>query len=64
MPRILFAVLFFVVSLTPVSGCGLLPTDRQPTGGQFSANYSPDPAQSTWHRLVFGTRWIGEGPGQ
>jgi hypothetical protein len=58
------AGLLFVLSVTAVSGCGLLPTDRPPSGGHFSVNYSPDPDQPTWHRLLFGTRWLGEGPAQ
>jgi hypothetical protein len=64
MTRLLLATLFFVVSLTAVSGCGWLPMDRPPTGGRFSVNYSPDPTQPAWHRLLFGTRWLAEGPAQ
>jgi hypothetical protein len=64
MPRFLFSALFFVVSLTAVGGCGMLPTDKPPTGGRGSVSYSPDHAQPSWHRLLFGTRWIGEGPVQ
>jgi hypothetical protein len=56
--------LCLILSVVVVSGCGLLPTDRPPSGGRFSVNYSPDPTQPTWHRLLYGTRWIGEGPPQ
>jgi hypothetical protein len=63
MARLLLAALF-ILSVIAISGCGLLPTDRPPTGGRFSLNYSPDPAQPRWHRLLFGTRWVGEGPVQ
>jgi hypothetical protein len=57
--RFLRFVLFLSVSLTATSGCGLLPTDQPPTGGGLS--YSPDPKQPNWQRLLFGTKWIGEG---
>jgi hypothetical protein len=56
--------LVFLFSVIAVCGCGLLPTDRPPSGGRFSVNYTPDPTQPRWHRLLFGTRWNGEGPGQ
>jgi hypothetical protein len=64
MIRLRYATLIFIVSLTALSGCGLLSTDQPPTGGRFSVSYSPDPTQPSWHRLLFGTRWIGEGPPQ
>ena len=64
MIRLLYAPLFLIISLMAVAGCGLLPTDKPPTAGRFSVNYYPDPAQPSWHRLLFGTRWIGEGPSQ
>ena len=53
-----------ILILTTAGGCGLLPTDQPPSGGRFSVNHSPDPKQSTWDRILFGTRWIGEGPAQ
>jgi hypothetical protein len=64
MLSLLRAGLVFFVSVIGVSGCGLLPTDRPPSGGQFSVNYSPDPTQPRWHQLLFGTRWNAEGPAQ
>jgi hypothetical protein len=62
--HLLRAGLFFLFSVPAVTGCGLLPTDRPPSGGRFSVHYSPDPTQPSWHRLLCGTRWLGEGPAQ
>jgi hypothetical protein len=64
MSRRLRTGLWVTALATALSGCGLLPTDRPPTGGPFSLNYSPDPRQPAWERLLYGTRWIGEGPPQ
>ena len=64
MSRRLLTALLFVVSLTAVNGCGLLPTDRPPTNGGYSVHYFPDVQQPKWQRLLFGTNWIGEGPAQ
>ena len=63
MLRPLRACLLALVSLTALGGCGLLPTDRPPTGG-YSVSYSPDPRQPRWDRVLFGTKWIAEGPAQ
>jgi hypothetical protein len=52
----------FLALLTFLSGCGLLPTDRPPTDNPYGASYFPDDQQSKWNRILFGTRWIPEGP--
>jgi hypothetical protein len=44
------------------AGCGLLPTDRPPTDNPYASTWFPDRTQPEWHRLLFGTRWIPEGP--
>jgi hypothetical protein len=64
MMRHLGVVLIFLVALAAVSGCGLLPTDKPPTDSKFSVHYFPDEHQPAWERLLFGTRWIAEGPAQ
>jgi hypothetical protein len=56
--------LLLLVSLVALGGCGLLPTDHPPTDGRFSVNYYPDPKQPSWDRLLWGTRWMAEGPAQ
>jgi hypothetical protein len=61
--NVLRAGLFLVLCATALSGCGLLPTDRPPTGG-FKVNYTPDPNQPWWDRVLFGTKWDAEGPAQ
>jgi hypothetical protein len=62
---LLRAGLFFIVCVTAVTGCGLLPTDRPPSSeGRYQGHYSPDPTQPNWHRLLCGTRWNFEGPAQ
>src|SRR5262245_13117963 len=52
----------FLALLTFLNGCGLLPTDRPPTDNPYGASYFPDDRQSKWNRILFGTRWIAEGP--
>ncbi len=64
MNRFLRTIVLLTVASTTLSGCGLLPTDKPPTGGLYSVSYSPDPKQPAWERILFGTRWIGEGPPQ
>jgi hypothetical protein len=59
MIRLFCAALFYIISMTTLSGCGLLPTDRPPRDGR---GHYPDTSQASWHRLLFGTRWIDEGP--
>jgi hypothetical protein len=44
------------------TGCGLLPTDQPPTDNPYASTWFADRAQPEWHRLLFGTRWIPEGP--
>jgi hypothetical protein len=61
MSRWLRAALFLIVLVTVVSGCGLLPTDRPPSD-HYGASYFPDDSQPRYERLLFGTRWIPEGP--
>jgi hypothetical protein len=51
-----------ILLLAAISGCGLLPTDRPPTDNPYGASYFPDDQQSKWNRILFGTRWIPEGP--
>ena len=60
--RVSRIVLSFAV--LAVGGCGLLPTDRPPTDNPHSVSYFPDDRQPAWHRVLFGTRWIAEGPPQ
>jgi hypothetical protein len=64
MVRCLTMPAVLAVALFGVSGCGLLPTDRPPTDNPYSVSYFRDDQQPTWHRLLFGTRWIAEGPPQ
>jgi hypothetical protein len=53
-----------LVILAPLlsAGCGLIPTDRPPRDNPYGASYFPDHQQSRWNRILFGTRWIPEGP--
>lgn len=54
-----------VLAATVASGgCGLLPTDRPPADNPHAVSYVPDDHQPAWHRLLFGTRWLAEGPAQ
>gem|GEM_PF-6787864 len=61
MTRLLRAGLFVLISVPAVGGCGLLPTDRPPKTS-YPVNQWPDPKQPKWHRILFGTKWIAEGP--
>jgi hypothetical protein len=64
MVRRLIVPVVVAVALLGASGCGLLPTDRPPTDNPYVVSYFPDDRQPAWHRLLFGTRWIAEGPPQ
>jgi hypothetical protein len=57
-------VTILLIASVAAVGCGLLPTDRPPTDNPYGASFSPDPTQSRWSRLLWGTRWVPEAPSQ